>query len=175
MTGSQALSVVLEDGLVTLTRALGVLRRRNFPIKSIAVGPGGSSGLARLTIMMQTDPATANRAARQLEKVVGVHGAAAFPAREGVARELALVTVRAGQDRYAELLDLALLYKATIVDESAEAAVLEVSGSEAFVVSFLRAIESFEILEVARSGTVALGRAPAESPAAHTLTPEAVP
>lgn len=174
MTGSQAVSVVLEDGLVTLTRALGILRRRNFPIKSIAVGPAGSPGLARLTIMMQTDPTTATRAARQLEKAVGVHGATSFSAREGVAREVALVKVRAGQDRYAELLDLALLYKATIADESAEATMLELGGSESFVVSFLRAIESFDILEVARSGTIALGRAPAGSEA-PTLTPEAVP
>jgi len=174
MTGSHTVSVVLENELVTFTRAVGVLRRRNFPIKSIAVGPSASPGLARLTIMMQTDPTTANRAARQLEKVVGVHEAAAFSLRDGVARELALIKVRAGQERYAELLDLALLYKATVVDESADAAILEVSGSEAFIGSFLRAIESFEVLEVARSGAVALGRATAGATAV-TPRPEAVP
>lgn len=174
MTGSHTVSVVLENELVTFTRAVGVLRRRNFPIKSIAVGPSASPGLARLTIMMQTDPTTANRAARQLEKVVGVHEAAAFPLRDGVARELALIKVRAGQERYAELLDLALLYKATVVDESADAAILEVSGSEAFIGSFLRAIESFEVVEVARSGAVALGRATA-GVTAVTPRPEAVP
>jgi len=174
MTGSHTVSVVLEDELVTFTRAVGVLRRRNFPIKSIAVGPSASPGLARLTIMMQTDPTTANRAARQLEKVVGVHQAAAFPVWEGVARELALIKVRADQERYAELLDLALLYKATIVDESADAAILEVSGSEAFIGSFLRAIESFEVVEVARSGAIALGRVPVGTPPL-TPMPEAVP
>ena len=173
MTGSHTVSVVLEDELVTFTRAVGVLRRRNFPIKSIAVGPSASPGLARLTIMMQTDPTTADRAARQLEKVVGVHQAAAFPMRDGVTRELALVKVRAGQGRYAELLDVALLYKATIVDESADASILEVSGSEAFILSFLWALERFEVLEVARSGAVVLERAPAGT-TPLTLTPEAV-
>lgn len=123
--------------------------------------------------MMQTDPTTADRAARQLEKVVGVHQAAAFPMRDGVTRELALVKVRAGQERYAELLDVALLYKATIVDESADASILEVSGSEAFVLSFLRALERFEVLEVARSGAVVLERARAGA-TPLTLTPEAV-
>lgn len=173
MTNCQTLSVVLDHELVTFTRAVGVLRRRNFPIKSIAVGPSVSPGLARLTIMMQTDPTTADRAARQLEKVVGVHQAAAFPMRDGVTRELALVKVRAGQERYAELLDVALLYKATIVDESADASILEVSGSEAFVLSFLRALERFEVLEVARSGAVVLERARAGA-TPLTLTPEAV-
>jgi acetolactate synthase I/III small subunit len=173
MTACQALSVMLEHELVTFTRAVGVLRRRNFPIKSIAVGPSASPGFARLTIMMQSDGTTAERAARQLEKVVGVREVAAFPVAEGVARELALVKVRAGQERYAELLDVALLYKAAIVDESAEAAILEVSGSEAFVLSFLRALERFELLEVARSGTVVLERA-SGAPTPPTLTPEAV-
>lgn len=173
MTTCQALSVLLDHELVTLTRAVGVLRRRNFPIKSIAVGPSASAGLARLTIMMQTDPTTADRAARQLGKVVGVREAAAFPAREGVARELALVKVRAGQERYAELLEAALLYKATIVDESPDTVILEVSGSEAFVLSFLRALEGFEVVEVARSGAVVLERAP-DSTSALTLASEAV-
>ena len=172
MTGSHTLSVVLEDELVTFTRAVGVLRRRNFPIKSIAVGPSASPGLARLTIMMQTDPTTATRAARQLEKVVGVHQAAAFPVRDGVARELALIKVRANQERYAELLDLAVLYKAAILEESPDGAILEVSGPEAFIGSFLRALESFDVVDVARSGAVVLERAPA-SPL--TPTPEAVP
>jgi acetolactate synthase-1/3 small subunit len=173
MTACQTLSVLLEHELVTFTRAVGLLRRRNFPITSIAVGPSASPGLARLTIMMQTDRTTADRAARQLEKVVGVREAAAFPAGEGVARELALVKVRADQERYAELLDVALLYKAAIVDESADAAILEVSGSEAFVLSFLRALEGFELLEVARSGAVVLERSPgAATPL--TFTSEAI-
>jgi acetolactate synthase I/III small subunit len=174
MMGSQTLSVVLDDELVTFTRAVGVLRRRNFPIKSVALGPSASPGLARLTIMMQTDPTTANRAARQLEKVVGVHQAAVFPDRDGVARELALIRVRADQERYAELLELALLYKATVVDESADGAILEVSGSEAFIGSFLRALAAFEVVDVARSGAVFLERASVAAPPLPS-TAEAVP
>ena len=96
MTGCQTISVLLKQELVTLNRAFGMLRRRNLPIKSIAVGPSASPGLARLTIMMQTDQATADRTAKQLDKVVGVREVAAFPAREAVARELALVKVRPG-------------------------------------------------------------------------------
>jgi acetolactate synthase-1/3 small subunit len=158
MTVPQTLSVLLEDQLITLNRAVGLLRRSNLPIKSIAVGPSSTAGISRLTIMLQTDEAAADRMARQLHNVVGVREAVTFPTCDGIARELALVKVRAAHERYAELLDVALLYKATIVDESPDAIILEVSGSEAFVVSFLRALERFGLIEVARSGAVALER-----------------
>ena len=124
--------------------------------------------------MMEADQATGDRAARQLEKIIGVREASAFPARDGVARELALVRVRAGREHHAELLDIALLYKAAILDEFVDGAILEVSGSEAFVLSFLRALDGFELLEVARSGAVAVERT-SGLPVPVTHTSEAVP
>ncbi len=174
MSEMQTLAVLLDQELLTLTRIAGMLRRRNLPMRSVAVGPSSTPGCSRLTIMLQTDADTADRVARQFQNVIGVREAAAFPARDGVARELVLVKVRADHDRYGELLDVVLLYKATIVDESADAAILEVSGSEAFVLSFLRALERFEVLDIARSGAVALERT-ALVGAADTLTSETVP
>jgi acetolactate synthase I/III small subunit len=157
MSSSQALSVLLEDRLITLTRAVGLIRRRNFPVRSLAVGPTGTPGLSRLTIMMNSDTTTANRAAEQLQRMIGVRAAVTFPSGEGIIRELALVKVRAPHPRQGELLDVAQLYNASIVDDTPEALILELSGSEAFVLSGLRALERFEVIEVARSGTVALG------------------
>ena len=174
MSAAQTVAVLLDEELITLTRITGMLRRRNLPISSFAVGPTATPGCSRLTIMLQTDAEAADLVARQIQNVVGVREAVAFAARDGVARELVLVKVRANQDRYGELLDVALLYKATIVDESADAAILEVSGSEAFVLSFLRALERFEVLDVARSGAVALERT-ALGAAALTLSSEIVP
>jgi acetolactate synthase-1/3 small subunit len=69
---------------------------------------------------------------------------------------VALAKVRAPGPRYGELLDVLQLYRATVVDDAADAVIVEVAGSEAFVLSCLRALERFEILEVARSGAVAL-------------------
>ena len=106
--------------------------------------------------MIQSDEEAAERAVQHLQKVVGVRDAATFPARDGVARELALVKVRPGGDRYGELLDVAQLYHASVVDDDPEAVIVELTGSEAFVLSCIRALERFEILEVARSGAVAL-------------------
>ncbi|MFL5493146.1 MAG: acetolactate synthase small subunit [Gemmatimonadales bacterium] len=156
MTGAQAVTVLLEDRLITFNRAVGLIRRRNLPVRSIAVGPTTTPGVSRLTIMIQSDEATANRAVQQLQKVIGVREATAFAAQDGVARELALVKVRAPADRYAELLDVVQLYHASVIDDTPDAVIVELTGSEAFVLSCIRALERFEILDVARSGAIAI-------------------
>ena len=159
MSEAHAVSVLLEDRLITLNRAVGLIRRRNMPISSLAIGPTGTPGLSRLTIMMQSDIATAERAVQHLQKMIGVRAAIAFPTLDGVARELALVKVRAPHHRYAELLDVVKLYNASVLDDSTDGLIVELCGSEAFVLSCLRALERFEVVEVARSGTIALGTA----------------
>ena len=159
MSGAQAVSVLLEDRLITLNRAVGLIRRRNLPVRSLAIGPTATPGLSRLTIMMQSDIATAERAVQHLQKMIGVRAAIAFPTMDGVTRELALVKVRAPHHRYAELLDVVQLYNAVILDDSNDGLIVELSGSEAFVLSCIRALERFEVVEVARSGTIALGTA----------------
>jgi len=159
MSEAQAVSVLLEDRLIALNPAVGLIRRRNLPVRSLAIGPTATPGLSRLTIMMQSDMATAERAVQHLQKMIGVRGAIAFPTLDGVTRELALVKVRAPHHRYAELLDVVQLYNATVLDDSTDGLIVELSGSEAFVLSCLRALERFEVVEVARSGTIALGTA----------------
>jgi acetolactate synthase-1/3 small subunit len=109
--------------------------------------------------MMQSDTATAERAVQHLQKMIGVRAAMAFPTRDGVTRELALVKVRAPRERYGELLDVVQLYNAVLVDDSLDGLIVELSGTEAFVLSCIRALERFEVVEVARSGTIALGTA----------------
>ena len=156
MSGTRAIAVLLEDRLITLNRVVGLVRRRNFPVRGLSVGPTGTPGLSRLTIMMQSDEAAAERAVQHLRKVVGVRDAAALPQGEAVTRELALVKLRPPAERYAELLDVVQLYHAAVVDESAEAVIVELTGSEAFVLSCLRALERFDIVEVARGGAVAM-------------------
>ena len=156
MSVVQAVVLLVEDHLITLNRVVGLIRRRNFPVRTLSVGPTGMPGVSRLTIMMQSDEAAAERAVQHLQKIVGVHEAAVIPEGDAVARELALVKLRPSGEQYAELLDVVQLYHATLVDESLDAVVLELTGSEAFVLSCLRALERFDIVEVARSGAVAM-------------------
>jgi len=161
-TMAQALSLVLDRELLALNRAVGELRRRNLPIESLAVGPGDAPGQARLTVIVNTDDATAEMTMRKLHKLSGVRSATRFPLEDGVARELALVKVRVPPERHAELLDVCDMFKATVVAEPPEQAIVQLAGTGAFVLAFVRALERFGILEMTRSGAVALPCVPAE-------------
>ncbi len=173
---AHALSLLLDHELVGLNRAVGELRRRNLPIESIAVGPGDVPGQTRLTVIVNSDEATAEMTLRKLHTVSGVRGGSRFPVDEGVAHELALVKVRVTRERYAELFDVCDRFKATIVDEVPEQAIVQLAGPGSLVLAFVRALESFGILALARSGAVALSRRPpsaglAPAPARPTHDP----
>ena len=91
-----------------------------------------------------------------------------MPAADTVVRELALIRIRAQAESYGELLDVLGLYHANVLDEGPDGLVVELTGPDTFVLSCLRAVERFGIVEVARSGAVAIER-PAESPRAPDL------
>lgn len=65
-------AVLLDDALVTLNRAVGVLRRRNVPVEGLAVYPSGTTGVSRLTFVLKGDATTADRVAQQFHKMIGV-------------------------------------------------------------------------------------------------------
>ena len=163
---AQAVSILLSQELVVLERAVGELRRRNLPIESIAVGPAEAPGMSCLTVILSTDEAGADMTAKKLNKLSGVREVKRFPLDDGLACELALIKVRVTEQHRAELLDVCELFKATVVDETPDASVVQVAGTGSLVLAFIRAPERFGILEVARSGSVALPRVSADAGAA---------
>lgn len=76
---SYVLTVVLEDRFLTFTRAVGLLRRRRFPVHSLELGPADAPGFSRLTLLLPVDAAAAERAVQHLRKVVGVREIVASP------------------------------------------------------------------------------------------------
>ena len=170
---THALSVLLDDDVFALNRAVGVVRRRNLPIASIAVGPSHIPGASRLTVMMQTDDAGADRMVKQLQKTYGVREAELLRAADAVAREVALVRVHAPAEVHQELTEIAELFKAELVDEGPDVFVLQVTGAAWFILSFIRALERFGIIEVARSGAVVV-RSAAPTSRPSTSAAEAV-
>ena len=72
MTVSHAVDVLLDDTLLTLNRAVGVLRRRNVAVAALTVRPCGAAGVSRMTFVLNTDAATADRVVQQFHKIVGV-------------------------------------------------------------------------------------------------------
>jgi acetolactate synthase-1/3 small subunit len=156
-----ALSLCIDQELLSLNRAVGELRRRNLAIESLAVGPGNGPGETRLTVIVNADDATAEMAMRKLDKLSGVHGATRFRIEDAVTRELALVKVRVPPARFAALLEVCARYKATVVAELPDEAIVELAGSGSCILAFVGALEPFGIRELVRSGPVALARASA--------------
>jgi acetolactate synthase I/III small subunit len=72
VTAAHTVAVLLDDALATVNRAVGVLRRRNVPIEGLALHPSGTAGVSRMTFVLKTDAATADRVAQQLHKMIGV-------------------------------------------------------------------------------------------------------
>ncbi len=71
-TSAHTVAVLLDEALVTLNRAVGVLRRRNVPIEGLALHPSGTAGVSRLTFVVKADAETADRVAQQFHKMIGV-------------------------------------------------------------------------------------------------------
>jgi acetolactate synthase small subunit len=79
VASEHTVAVLLDDALATLNRAVGVLRRRNVPIEGLALHPSGTAGVSRLTFVLKTDAATADRVAQQLHKMIGVRSVMLLP------------------------------------------------------------------------------------------------
>ena len=167
MSNLHCITVILDDRLVTLNAAVGLLRRRNLPVRSVTFGPHVTEGRSRLFAMIEADEGAAQRVALLFEKLIGVVEARSVPAADTVVRELALIRIRTQADAYAELLDVLSLYHADVLEEGPDGVVVELTGPDTFVLSCLRAVERFGIVDVARSGAVAIER-PAERPRAPT-------
>src|ERR1700688_3399832 len=104
---------------------------------------------------MQADDASADRLVQQLRKTFGVRAAVMFPAGDAITREIALIKVRAAADR-ADLQAVVSQFGAVVVDEGAGACIVEIAGAAARTESCIRALARFGILEIARSGAVAM-------------------
>jgi acetolactate synthase-1/3 small subunit len=172
MGASHAVAVLVDDDLVTFNRVVGVVRRRNLPISGVAVGPSQMTGVSRLTFFTEADDAAADRLVRQLEKTFGVRAAAIYGAADAVVREIALIRVRAVPASRADLLAALSQAGATLVAERDGACIVEIAGDSARVEACLRTLERFGVLEVARSGAVALPASitlPAPQPSEVTL------
>jgi acetolactate synthase-1/3 small subunit len=169
--GSHAVSVLFDDEILTFNRVIGVVRRRNLATTEFAVGPSEQAGALRLTFFIQSDDANAERLLRQLEKTHGVQRAAVFLAAEAIMGEVALVKVRARPDQRGAVLAVLSEFHAAVLDEGPDAVIAAV-GCGRDTAALVRALQSFGVLELARSGAVL--RSAASRPVLTHSSPEAV-
>ena len=154
------LAFLVENKPGVLTRVAGLFARRNFNIASLAVGPTEHPGLSRMTVVVDVDARPLEQVTKQLNKLVSVLKVAELEENSAVERELVLVKVRADAGHRAQVIEVANLFRARIVDVSPESLTIEATGDEDKIEALLKNLEPFGIRELVKSGIVALGRGP---------------
>ncbi len=149
---------LVEDKPGVLNRVSSLLRRRHFNIESIAVGLTERPGLSRMIIIVEGDDARVEQVRKQLDKVVEVVKIVDITELNPVARELALIKVKATASTRSEIIQIVDIFRANIVDVAADSVMVEVTGDEDKIDSLLELLRGFGIREIARTGRIALCR-----------------
>ena len=152
------LSVLVEDESGALSRISGLFARRGFNIDSLAVGPAETKGMSRLTMVVEGDNKTLQQMTKQLNKLFNVLGVADLSNLAAVERELMLLKVSSKDETRGKILDLVQIFRAKVVDVSDMALILEVVGDPGKLVALEKLLEPYGILEIARTGKIALKR-----------------
>ena len=141
-----------------LNRVASLVRRRAFNIESLTVGHTESAGVSRMTVVVDTDEYGARRLEAHLYKLVPVRRVDNITAAPSIARDLALIKVAATGEARTHVMQLVDVYRARIIDVSPESLVIETTGTEDKIDSLLEVLRPYGVMEMARTGRVAMAR-----------------
>ncbi|MFN3408208.1 MAG: acetolactate synthase small subunit [Limisphaerales bacterium] len=151
-------SVLVENKFGVLTRVAGLFSGRGYNIETLNVGPTQDPKFSRMTIVTVGDDATLEQIVKQLKKLVNVIEVRDFRDGEYVDRELVLVKVKTGKTNRAEVAQMAELFRAKVVDVQPQTLTIEITGGESKIEKFLDLMKDFGVLDITRTGKVALPR-----------------
>ena len=152
------ISVLVENKFGVLARVSGMFSGRGFNIDSLNVAPTHDPSLSRITAVLKGDESSLDLAIKQLRKLVNVVEVIDFKEGQAVVRELVLAKVRADTKTRSEIMQICDIFRAKIVNVSHGDVIIEITGDEGKVTAFLNLLEPFGILELARTGQLALKR-----------------
>ena len=148
----------MENTFGVLTRVAGMFSGRGYNIDSLNVAPTHDPNVSRMTIVTRGDDATVEQIVRQLNKLVNVLEVTNFRDYEYIDRELVLVKVKVDGKRRSEVMQITDIFRTKIVDVQPKSMTIEVTGNETKVTKFIELMENFGVLELTRTGKVALSR-----------------
>jgi acetolactate synthase I/III small subunit len=152
------ISVLVENKFGVLTRVAGLFSGRGYNIDTLNVAPTADPTASRMTIVTRGDDATVDQIVKQLKKLVDVMKVHDFREGEYVDRELVLVKVGVDSKTRAEVMQITDIFRAKIVDVQSKSLTIEVTGDESKVEKLLSLLKAFGIMELTRTGKVALPR-----------------
>jgi len=152
------ISVLVENKFGVLTRVAGLFSGRGYNIDTLNVGPTHDPNTSRMTIVTRGDDATLEQIVKQLNKLVDVLKVQDFREDEYIDRELVLVKVGVDSKTRAEVMQITDIFRAKIVDVQPKTLTIEITGNESKIEKFLELMRTFGIVDLTRTGKVALPR-----------------
>ena len=152
------ISILVENTFGVLTRVAGMFSGRGYNIDSLNVAPTHDPEKSRMTIVTRGDDATVEQIVRQLYKLVNVLEITDFREHEYIDRELVLVKVKANAKNRSEVMQITDIFRAKIVDVQSQTMTIEVTGNESKVNKFIGLMDNFGVIDLTRTGKVALSR-----------------
>src|SRR5690242_12700693 len=157
------LSILVENKPGVLTRIAGLFARRGFNIDTLAVGPTDDESLSRITLTLDGAVHPIDQVTKQLHKLVNVLKIRDLEPDETLARELALFKIATDGASRTEVMQLCEIFRAKIVDVTKRSVVVEVTGTYDKVDAFERLVRPFGLIEMARTGEIAISRGRGET------------
>lgn len=152
------LSVLVEDESGVLTRIAGLFARRGFNIESLAVGPAEKLGISRITMVLGGDDHTIEQLIKQLYKLSNVLQVKDITKLPCVERELMLLKVNASYSNRSEIVEIANIFRAKVVDLAEDSLIMEITGDPGKIYAINQLLTKFGIREIARTGKISLIR-----------------
>lgn len=173
MPSTHTLSVLVENKPGVLARAAGLFARRGYNIDSLAVGETHDPSVSRMTIVVSVDSKPLEQVTKQLHKLINVLRIEELPPDASVERELAMIKVAVDAGKRAEVLEIVEIFRAKVIDVDRGSLILECSGASDKIAALEELLKPYGIIEMARTGRIALGRG-AEGLKAPKVRPVAI-
>lgn len=165
----------VEDKPGVLARVASLFRRRAYNIDSLTVGRTDVDGVSRMTVVMECDDQTARLVEANLYKQVNVLRVEDVTYEPTIVRDLALIKVAADAEQRAQVLQIVEVFRARVVDVAPEALVVEITGTEDKLQGLIEVLRPFGIIEMVRTGSIAMTRGAEAIPVDPTFVPARVP
>lgn len=150
--------LLVDNTSGVLSRISGLFSRRGYNIESITAGTTADPRFTRITIVASGDDEILDQIEKQVAKLVDVRDIKELRPDNSVYRELALVKVRTSEEQRQGVISIADIFRAKIIDVSADSLIVELTGDQEKIDAFLNLLGGYEILELARTGIAGLGR-----------------
>lgn len=154
----KVLQLLVDNTSGVLSRIAGLFSRRGYNIDSITAGVTADPRFTRITIVTSGDDEILDQIEKQVAKLIDVRDLKELRPEESVYRELAMIKVKVSVTQRQDVIAVASLFRANIIDVTPESLMIELTGDQDKIEAFIRMLDGYEILELARTGIAGLGR-----------------